>query len=101
MASAGVADGADPAVVVLATVGACGTPSERRDSVTAHVTRFERALDAGQRERLCTALAHVPAAGAVRHVDVYGDQARVVLDRLYFLTTFLLALAGQAVAGRG
>ncbi|MDQ0752422.1 hypothetical protein QF034_006653 [Streptomyces africanus] len=90
------------AVVVLATAGACGTPSERRDGVTAQLTRFERALDAGQRQRLCAALApstreeleqsakrrcaqaigeqSLPAAGAVRRVDVYGEQARVVLD---------------------
>ncbi|MYS88622.1 MULTISPECIES: hypothetical protein [Streptomyces] len=99
------------AVVVLVTAGACGTPSERRDSVTAQVTRFERALDTGQRERLCTALAPstreeleqsakrscaqaigeqgLPAAGAVRRVDVYGDQARVVLEHdTLFLARF-------------
>ncbi|MFI6851584.1 hypothetical protein [Streptomyces sp. NPDC050416] len=90
-------------VVVLGMTGACGTPSERRDGVTAQVTRFERALDAGQRGRLCAALApatreeleqsakrrcaraigeqSLPSAGAVRRVDVYGEQARVVLDR--------------------
>lgn len=89
-------------VVVLAMAGACGTPSERRDGVTAQVARFERALDAGQHERLCTVLApstrdeleqsakrpcaqaigeqDLPAAGPVRRVDVYGEQARVVLD---------------------
>ncbi|WP_081237270.1 hypothetical protein [Streptomyces viridosporus] len=94
-----------PAVAVLAvlvTVSACGTPSERRDRVTEDVTSFERALDAGQRARLCAALApstreeleqaaksrceqaigeqDLPRAGAVRSVDVYGDQARVVLE---------------------
>lgn len=90
------------AAVTLAVAGACGTPSERRDGVIAQVTRFERALVAGQHERLCTALApstreeveqsakrrcaqaigeqDLPAAGAVRRVDVYGGQARVVLD---------------------
>ncbi|MEU6530197.1 hypothetical protein ABZ869_13510 [Streptomyces sp. NPDC046928] len=89
------------AVVVLATACACGTPSERRDAVTAQVTRFERALDAGQPQRLCAALApatkeeleqsaegrclraigeqDLPSAGPVRRVDVYGEQARVVL----------------------
>jgi hypothetical protein len=89
------------AVLVLAMAGACGTPSERRDRVTALVTRFERALDAGQQERLCAALAPstreeleqsakrrctqaigeqaLPAAGGIQRVDVYGEQARVVL----------------------
>ncbi|MFF8290028.1 hypothetical protein ACF068_12475 [Streptomyces sp. NPDC016309] len=100
---------------LLATASACGTPAERRDDVTAEVTRFERALDAGERERLCAALApatreeleqsaksgcdaavaraveehDLPAAGAVRDVDVYGDQARVVLERdTVFLARF-------------
>jgi hypothetical protein len=99
------------AVVVLAMAGACGTPSERRDGVTAQVARFERALEAGQRELLCAALAPatreeleqsakrrcaqaigeqiLPAAGAVRRVDVHGEQARVVLDHdTVFLARF-------------
>ncbi|MBQ0998701.1 MULTISPECIES: hypothetical protein [Streptomyces] len=89
------------AVVLLATAGACATPAERRDAVTAQVTRFEQALDAEQPRRLCAALApttreeleqsaghpcdraigeqRLPPAGPVRHVDVYGEQARVVL----------------------
>ncbi|MEU9212187.1 hypothetical protein AB0D27_30680 [Streptomyces sp. NPDC048415] len=89
-------------VVALATVSACGTLSERRDGVTAEVTRFEQALHAAQHERLCAALApatreeleqsaksrceqaigeqELPAAGAVRGVAVYGDQAQVVLE---------------------
>ncbi|MFE9623630.1 hypothetical protein [Streptomyces sp. NPDC006527] len=88
--------------VALLSVSACGTLSERRDGVTQEVARFEQALDAGQHERLCAALApatreeleqsakmrceqaigeqQLPAAGAVRGVDVYGDQARVVLE---------------------
>jgi len=90
------------AAVVLVTVTSCGTPAERRDRVTADVTRFERALDAGRHTYLCAALApstreeveqsaksrceqaigdeDLPKAGAVRRVDVYGDQARVVLE---------------------
>jgi hypothetical protein len=90
------------ALAVLVTAGACATPSERRDDVTLQVTRFERALEAGRHERLCAALApstreeleqsaerrcaraigeqELPAAGTVRRVDVYGEQARVVLD---------------------
>ncbi|WP_328370945.1 hypothetical protein OG800_46860 [Streptomyces sp. NBC_00445] len=100
------------AVAVLAvTVGSCATPSERRDSVTADVTRFERALDAEQYRDLCAALApstrqeleqsaksrceraigeeELPAAGAVRQVDVYGRQARVVLEHdTVFLARF-------------
>ncbi|GAA3387025.1 hypothetical protein [Streptomyces roseoviridis] len=93
-------------LAVLAAVSACGTLPERRDEVTAEVTRFEQALRAGQHERLCAALApatreeleqsaesrcgqaigraigerELSAAGAVRTVDVYGDQARVVLE---------------------
>ncbi|MEV7996398.1 hypothetical protein AB0O67_32265 [Streptomyces sp. NPDC086077] len=89
--------------MALVSVSACGSMSGRRDGVTHEVQRFERALDADQYERLCTALAPatreeleqsaqggrcvqvigeqgLPAAGAVRGVDVYGDQARVVLE---------------------
>ncbi|MGV9881101.1 hypothetical protein [Streptomyces sp. NPDC003006] len=94
-------------LVVLAAVSACGALPERRDEVTAEVTRFEQALKAGQHERLCAALApatreeleqssksrceqaigraiderELPAAGTVRGADVYGDQARVMLER--------------------
>ncbi|MFF8605674.1 hypothetical protein ACF06X_07020 [Streptomyces sp. NPDC015346] len=94
-------------LVVLAAVGGCGTLPERRDEVTAEVTRFEQAVAAGEHGRLCAALApatreeleqsaksrceqavgqaieerELEAAGAVRGVDVYGDQARVVLER--------------------
>ncbi|MER5374933.1 hypothetical protein [Streptomyces sp. NPDC002553] len=99
------------AVAILATVSSCGTPSGPRDRVTADVTRFEQALAAGQDAYLCAALAPstrqeleqttksrceqaigeetLPAAGAVRQVDVYGDQARVVLeDDTLFLARF-------------
>ncbi|MFJ8588382.1 hypothetical protein ACIRD2_27545 [Streptomyces sp. NPDC093595] len=102
-------------LAVLATVGACGTLSERRDEVTAEVTRFERALGTGEHERLCSALApatreeleqsagsgcreaigdavverEIAAGGAVRGVDVYGERARVVLERdTVFLARF-------------
>ncbi|MFB9462415.1 hypothetical protein [Streptomyces cinereospinus] len=89
-------------LAILVTVGSCGTSSERRDGVTAEVVRFERALDTGRRAVLCAALApstkeeleqstksrceqaigeqDLPRAGAVRSVDTYGDQARVVLQ---------------------
>ncbi|MGW7465990.1 hypothetical protein ACWGJT_15105 [Streptomyces xantholiticus] len=95
------------ALAVITAVSACGSLSERRDEVTMGVARFEQALGAGQYERLCAALApatreeleqsakspcqqaigraiedqELPAAGGVRGVDVYGDQARVVLER--------------------
>lgn len=95
--------------------GACGALPERRAEVTDQVTGFERALDAGQHDRLCAALApatreeleqsaksrcdraideaideqELPAAGAVRDVDVYGGQARVVLEHdTVFLARF-------------
>ncbi|WP_308307448.1 hypothetical protein [Streptomyces sp. ISL-10] len=89
-------------MAVVVTASACGTLPERRDAVTAEVIRFERALGAGEHARLCNALApatreeleqsagsrceraigeeDVSPAGDVRHVDVYGDQARVVLE---------------------
>ncbi|MER5294499.1 hypothetical protein ABT382_20865 [Streptomyces pharetrae] len=96
------------AVVVLTS---CGSASERRDRVTEEVTRFESALQAGRHAYLCAALApstkeelehsdadacervvgeqNLPPAGAVRTVDVYGGQARVVLEHdTIFLTRF-------------
>lgn len=103
------------AVVVCVAVSACGSLPERRDAAEAEVIRFERALDAGRHDRLCAALAPatleeleqsaksrcdraieqaveergLPAAGAVRGVDVYGDQARVVLEHdTVFLARF-------------
>ncbi|WP_228973607.1 hypothetical protein [Streptomyces sp. DH12] len=102
-------------MAVLVSIGACGTLPERRDEVTSEVTRFQQALGAGRHEQLCAALApatreelehtaesrceraigraiaerEVPAAGAVQGVDVYGDQARVVLERdTLFLARF-------------
>ncbi|MGW7262331.1 hypothetical protein [Streptomyces sp. NPDC054842] len=94
-------------LAVLTAVSACDTLPDRRDQVTTEVTRFEQALGAENREQLCAALApatreeleqsdkrrcqeaiglaieeeELSAAGSVRGVDVYGDQARVVLER--------------------
>jgi hypothetical protein len=102
-------------LAVLTAVSACGALPGRRDEVTAEVTRFEQALGAAQHGRMCAALApatreelvqsaksrceeaigkaaderELPAAGAVRGVDVYGGQARVVLERdTVFLARF-------------
>jgi hypothetical protein len=113
------------ALVALATASGCDTLSARSDEVTAEVIRFERALVAGQSGRLCAALApatkeeleqsaksgcvqaigqaiqeqELPAAGAVRGVDVYGDQARVLLEQdtvflAHFSTGWKLTAAG-------
>ncbi|MFJ2828430.1 hypothetical protein ACIPC1_12695 [Streptomyces sp. NPDC087263] len=107
--------------MALATVSGCGTLAERRDAAASEVTRFERALDAQQPERLCAALApstreeleqsakqrceqaigeqDLPSAGAVRGVDVYGDQARVVFEHdTVFLARFS---AGWKVTAAG
>jgi hypothetical protein len=98
-------------VVLAGTVGACGTVSERRDDVRAAAAAFEEALDEGAHERMCGALApatleeleqsagtpcaqalgeeSLPAGGAVRHTDVYGNQARAVLaEDTLFLSHF-------------
>ncbi|MEU7282881.1 hypothetical protein AB0A69_29500 [Streptomyces sp. NPDC045431] len=106
------------AVVVTVAVTSCGTLPERRDRVTAEAVRFEQALDAGRHERLCAALApstreeleqsagrrceraigeeDVPRGGGVRGVDVYGDQARVVLEHdTLFLARFPGGLEGD------
>lgn len=99
------------AAAVVLTVSSCGSLSGRRDGAAAEVARFEKALNARQHERMCAALApstreelersaksrcgqaigeeDLPAAGAVRRVDVYGDQARVVLEHdTVFLARF-------------
>lgn len=96
---------------LIVTTSACGSLDERRDHITVEVTGFERALVAGQFSRVCAALApqtleeleqsarsscekaiaeeDLTDAGAVRRVDVYGDQARVVLDQdTVFLSRF-------------
>ncbi|ANS70244.1 hypothetical protein SLINC_8020 [Streptomyces lincolnensis] len=103
--------GAAVAVVLAATVGACGTVSDRRDDVRDAATAFEQHLAEGAYDRLCAALAPgtveeleqsagspcakalgeeaPPRGGDLRVVDVYGDQARAVLatDTL-FLSRF-------------
>ncbi|MFE9773308.1 hypothetical protein ACFYOV_16820 [Streptomyces sp. NPDC005931] len=103
------------ALLVVAAAGACDTLPERRDEVTGEVARFEEALGARRYDQLCAALApatredleqtagspcgeaiggvveaqELPMGGAVRGVDVYGDQARVVLERdTVFLARF-------------
>ncbi|MEU4212460.1 hypothetical protein AB0F13_21100 [Streptomyces sp. NPDC026206] len=103
--------GAVLAAALLATTAGCGTLPERRDDVRAAAVRFEQALQAAQQTPLCDALAagtreeleesaqrpceqaldrqELPVAGAVRHVDVYGDQARAVLEHdTLFLARF-------------
>ncbi|MFH8803850.1 hypothetical protein ACH4F6_30355 [Streptomyces sp. NPDC017936] len=98
-------------VMAVAVLTSCGAASERRDRVTEDVTRFESALQAGRHASLCAALApstreeleqsagsrceqavgkqKLPLAGAVRGVDVYGGQARVVLEHdTVFLARF-------------
>lgn len=103
--------------LVLAPLAACGAVQERRDAAEAEATRFERDRDAGRHALLCAALApgtrdelertarsgcrraireaieedDLPPAGAVRAVDVWGDQARVVLEGD---TLFLSQFAG-------
>ncbi|GHG61291.1 hypothetical protein GCM10018779_28970 [Streptomyces griseocarneus] len=89
-------------LVLAVTATACGSPHERRDDAHAAAVRFEQALGAGRTAVLCAALApgtreeveqsaegpcdraverdKLPAGGAVRHVDVYGDQAQAVLE---------------------
>ncbi|MFI9202234.1 hypothetical protein [Streptomyces sp. NPDC053048] len=93
--------GAVLAGTLLAATTACGTVAERRDDARAAADRFEQALEARQRAVMCAELApgtreeleesaktpcdraledeDLPAAGPVRHIDVYGDQARAVL----------------------
>ncbi|MEV4873319.1 hypothetical protein [Streptomyces syringium] len=99
------------AVVAVCAASGCGTVSERRDGATAATALFEKALGSRQYAKVCAVLApatreelaqsaratceeamgqeEVPAGGPVRHVDVYGNQARAVLaaDTL-FLSRF-------------
>lgn len=99
-------------VLVLAVAaGGCGAVSERRDDVRAATAAFEEALGEGAYARVCERLAPatveeleqsagVPCAralgeeppepgGAVRTVDVYGNQARAVLaEDTLFLSHF-------------
>ncbi|MFF7213008.1 hypothetical protein ACFZAU_21110 [Streptomyces sp. NPDC008238] len=109
------------AIAVFAAVSACGTLAERQDAVSTTAVRFERDLSDRRPESLCSALAPVtrdeleqaaeqpcheaitgeelPAAGAVRHVDVYGGQALVVLEHdtlflAHFPTGWKISAAG-------
>jgi hypothetical protein len=96
------------AVVVLA---GCGQLSGREDAAAASARRFEERLTASDSPGLCAALApatreeleeeagqdcvqavdesDLPEGGPVRRVDVYGQQARVVLSAdTLFLAVF-------------
>jgi hypothetical protein len=92
--------------LTLTALAACGAVEERRDAAEAEATRFALDRDAGRHALLCAALApgtrdeleqtarsgcrqairqaieedDLPPAGAVRAVDVWGDQTRVVLE---------------------
>ncbi|WKX68931.1 hypothetical protein [Streptomyces sp. XD-27] len=109
------------AALVLVGGAGCATLGERRSAARAAALGFERALLAADGAAACAALApetreevarsaesrcreavlaeELPAAGAVREVDVHGRQARVVLasDTL-FLSRFR---AGWKVVAAG
>ncbi|WP_344345541.1 hypothetical protein [Kitasatospora putterlickiae] len=99
------------AAVALAALCGCGSLSDREDAVAATAARFESALAGGDDALLCATLApgtrqeledtaksgcdrampgsEVPKASGVRRIDVYGAQARVVLDGdTLFLSSF-------------
>lgn len=102
------------AVVLLAALSGCGGVQEREDSASAVALRFQQSLRTTDTARGCASLAPgtrdeleqnaelpcaraLPEAGlpepgpadAVRAVDVYGRQARVVTDRdTLFLSSF-------------
>ncbi|WP_431962503.1 hypothetical protein [Actinacidiphila sp. bgisy160] len=109
------------AITLVAVVSACGTLAERRDDASTAVVRFEQALGAQRPGKGCAALApatrdeleqaagqpchdaisqeKLPRAGAVRHVDVYGGQARVILEHdtvflAHFPTGWKISAAG-------
>ncbi|MFI9306898.1 hypothetical protein [Streptomyces triculaminicus] len=89
-------------LLLAVTTTACGSLDERRDDARAAAVRFEQALRGGRTAVLCAVLApgtreeveqsaeepcdravegeRLPAGGTVRHMDVYGDQARAVLE---------------------
>lgn len=92
-------------------VAGCGSAGERSADVRRAVGRFENAVGQGDAAGMCAALAPgtaqelessqksrcvkiigdeaVPAGGQIRSVDVYGHQARAVLDRdTLFLSQF-------------
>ncbi|MFC9915540.1 hypothetical protein [Streptomyces sp. NPDC127197] len=97
-------------MLVLA-LGGCGSAGERSSDASAAATEFERLLRSADANGLCAALApetrseleeseksscaeaiaaqEIPIGGAVREVDVFGRQARVVLDSdTLFLSRF-------------
>ncbi|MGA4844163.1 hypothetical protein [Streptomyces sp. G45] len=97
--------------VLLGALTGCGTLAEREDAAGAAAARFAGSLRAADAGRACAALAPgtveeleesagqpcvralpdagLPPAGGVRHVDVYGGQARVVTERdTLFLSSF-------------
>ncbi|MFD0264862.1 hypothetical protein ACFVH7_42145 [Kitasatospora indigofera] len=99
------------AALVLATACGCASLSSRQDAAAATALRFEGALAGQDNAALCAALApgtrqeledtaksdcaqaiassDLPKTSGVRRVDVYGRQARVVLDGdTLFLSTF-------------
>lgn len=95
---------ATPSLAALAVAGilaGCGAPAEVNDAVLGSAQRFTAAVTAGQFATACTDLApgtrteleadakadcvtalrgaDLTTGGATRHIDVYGQQARVVL----------------------
>ncbi len=99
------------AALALASVSGCASLSDREDAATASALRFETAIARQDSAALCAALApgtrqeledtakssceqaisgsDVPDASGVQRVDVYGRQARVVLDAdTLFLSSF-------------
>lgn len=98
-------------VAALAMTTGCGAPGERTQGASAAATGFTDALRQGNGPRACALLApntfeeleqseqtscaravireRLPAGDTVRKVDVYGDQARVVVtDDTLFLSRF-------------
>lgn len=96
---------------VLAVTAGCGAAGSREDAASAAATGFTAALQRSDGRQACALLAprtldeleqseqtscdraviqeRLPAGDRVRDVDVYGDQARVVLtDDTLFLAHF-------------
>ncbi|MEU3449829.1 hypothetical protein AB0H29_21805 [Streptomyces thermolilacinus] len=94
-----------------ATATGCSTPGAERDAVTAAALRFAHHAESSGHTAACRLLAPatrealardpgpsceagladaaLPAPGRVRGTDVYGHQARVVLEHdTYFVTRF-------------
>ncbi|GHG99459.1 hypothetical protein GCM10018780_26180 [Streptomyces lanatus] len=99
------------AVACVVCLSACGTLGEREAAASRAAVRFEESVRRADGARACAALApgtrqdlqqsaktscaeafvqeQLPPAGAVRTVQVYGRQARVVLaDDTLFLSAF-------------